>query len=171
MNIHFILTCGTIDSYYDGTKDTAVPQVHSVLPRYIKGLNLPYTFKFTEVCMKDSRAMMPSNIKKIVQVIKHSTAKKIIITHGTYTMSDSARYVERHFKDTKKTIVFTGSMIPLDGFNFSDAGFNLGFALAQVNSLTPGTYVVMNGKVLLSENATKIISEGRFTSLFTSKQL
>ena len=67
--------------------------------------------------MKDSRAMMPSNIKKIVQVIKHSTAKNYYYTRYIYHVW-LCPVCRRHFKDTKKTIVFTGSMIPLDGFNF-----------------------------------------------------
>lgn len=165
MLIHTILTGGTIDSYYDGMKDTAVPQEHSVIPRFIKGLHLPHTFKFTEVCMKDSRAMTLTDIKKILATIKRSTAKKFIVTHGTYTMSDSARYIKRNLKDKTKTIIFTGSMIPLDGFNFSDAGFNLGFALAQLSTQPSGVYVAMNGQILDSEKTTKIISEGRFTAL------
>lgn len=165
MLIHFILTGGTIDSYYDGTKDTAVPREHSVIPQFIKGLNLPHTFKFTEICMKDSRAITPADLKKMLSTIKRSTAKKFIVTHGTYTMADSARYVARNLQDTKKTIIFTGSMIPLDGFTFSDAGFNLGFTVSALNNNSNGVYVAMNGQLIDSNHATKIISEGRFTSL------
>lgn len=165
MLIHILMTGGTIDSYYDATKDTAVPQSHSVIPRYIAGLNLDHKFKFTEICMKDSRAISPTDLRKIVNITKRSTAKKIIITHGTYTMSDTARYIEKNLPTLNKTILLTGSMIPLDGFNFSDAGFNLGFALANVLEIPNGVYVAMNGKIIKASEATKIISEGRFTSL------
>lgn len=165
MLIHIIMTGGTIDSYYDGTKDTAVPQVHSVIPRYLQGLNLEHKFKFSEICMKDSRAITPTDLKKIVATIKRNSAKKIIITHGTYTMSDTARFIEKNLLTLNKTIILTGSMIPLDGFNFSDAGFNLGFAIANVLEIPNGVYVAMNGKIIKASEATKIISEGRFTSL------
>ena len=165
MLIHVILTGGTIDSYYDGSKDTAIPQEHSVIPRFVKGLNLPHKFKFTEVCMKDSRAMNQTDLKNVLNTIKRSTAQKIIVTHGTYTMADTARFIAHHLPSSKKTIILTGSMIPLDGFNFSDAGFNLGFALAEVLHQSAGVYVAMNGQLISSERATKIISEGRFTTL------
>jgi hypothetical protein len=56
--VHFILTGGTIDSYYKGEIDTAVPNKHSVIPNYLKGLKLYLNLKFTEVCMKDSRSLM-----------------------------------------------------------------------------------------------------------------
>ena len=55
--IHFIITGGTIDSYYDGTQDTAVPNQESIIPGFIKNLKLPIEHQFTTVCMKDSRAI------------------------------------------------------------------------------------------------------------------
>lgn len=92
--IHFILTGGTIDSYYDGAKDSVATLQHSVVPGYIKSLQLYEKPSFTEVCMKDSRALTAKDRAKMVQVIKKSSADKIIITHGTYTMPDTARYLQ-----------------------------------------------------------------------------
>ena len=61
--LHFILTGGTIDSYYDGSKDTAIPNEHSVVPKYIKMLKLYEECQFTEVCMKDSREITQTDLR------------------------------------------------------------------------------------------------------------
>lgn len=92
--IHFILTGGTIDAYYDGAKDTVATLTHSVVPGYIQSLQLYEKPIFTEVCMKDSRALTKEDRARVVQVIRKSLANKIIITHGTYTMPDTARYLK-----------------------------------------------------------------------------
>ncbi len=63
--INFIITGGTIDSYYEGTKDTVVPNEHSIIPRFIKSLNLENPTKFTELCMKDSRNITKKDFIKL----------------------------------------------------------------------------------------------------------
>ncbi|MBI4135189.1 asparaginase [Candidatus Uhrbacteria bacterium] len=168
--IYFILTGGTIDSFYDGTRDTAVTNKHSVIPDYIKSLRLYEKLNFAEVCMKDSRSLTTSDRAKIVQAIQKSASDKIIITHGTYTMPDTARYLKAHLDRAggrKRTIVFTGAMIPLVGFTPSDGPFNLGYALAQVRTLQSGIYVCMNGKVFSPDEVVKELYKGRFASIFT----
>ncbi|NQV08413.1 asparaginase [Candidatus Woesearchaeota archaeon] len=164
--IHFILTGGTIDSYYDGIKDTAVPNEHSIIPRYIKSLKLYEEFEFSEICMKDSRNITKSNMKKIYETVEKSPHKRIIITHGTYTMPDTARYIEANLKNKNKVIIFTGSMIPLVGFSPSDAPFHLGFSISKSHELSNGIYICMNGKVFSPKEIVKTIPEGRFSSIF-----
>lgn len=171
MKIHCIITGGTIDSYYDGSKDTAIPFGHSVIPRYLKSLKLYDQLRFTELCMKDSRSINLSDRRRLVRLIKKSSARAILVTHGTYTMPDTARFVEDHLPPPHgKIIIFTGSMIPLDGFTFSDGGFNLGFALSQFKFAKPGVYVAMNGQLFPAAVATKIVSQGRFAGLFTERK-
>ncbi len=168
MKIHCIFTGGTIDSYYEGSRDTAVPAKHSVIPRYLKNLKLYDQFQCTELCMKDSRAINAADRKKLVHLIKRSKAKYILVTHGTYTMPDSARFVEQHLPpphQKNKIVIFTGSMIPLDGFTFSDGGFNLGYAISQFHCAAPGVYVAMNGKLFPAKTSTKIVSKGRFAEI------
>ncbi len=160
--IHFILTGGTIDSYYDGTKDTAVPHKKSVIPNYFKALQLYEQVKFTQVCMKDSRQLTVADVKKICTTIKKSSSPQIIITHGTYTMPRTARFLKEKLPRSDKTIVLTGSMIPLVGFTPSDAGFALGYAMAKVQELPAGVYVCMNGKTFDPEKVKKNIKKGRF---------
>jgi len=164
--IHFIITGGTIDSYYEPTKDTAVPNAKSIIPEFIKSLKLYPKVQFTIVCMKDSRQLTQADQKKVLQVIEKSKSKKIIVTHGTYTMPDTARFLKANLKRKDQTIILTGSMIPISGFAPSDGPFSLGYAVAQLEHLPVGVYVCMNGRVFQPEEVTKIIHEGRFTSLF-----
>ena len=164
--IHFIVTGGTIDSYYDGSKDTVVPHKKSVIPAFVKGLKLHSKSVFSEICMKDSRDLKAKDLKKMLRVIEKSPHKKLIITHGTYTMPNTAKYLKSNIKRNNKTVVLTGSMIPAIGFSPSDAPFNLGFAVAKVQDLNSGVYVCMNGRVFSSEEVTKIVPEGRFVSIF-----
>lgn len=165
--IHFIITGGTIDSHYDGTKDTAVANKTSVIPDYIKRLKLYEKANFTEVCMKDSRDLTKIDRKKILETIKESKQKRIIITHGTYTLPDTARYIKANLKKNDKTIIFVCSMIPLIGFSPTDAGFNIGYAVAKSQELESGIYVCMNGKIFNPEEIIKVLSEGRFDSIYT----
>lgn len=163
MLIHCIITGGTIDSYYEGSLDTAVPSKHSTIPKYLKNLKLYHKFHYTELCMKDSRAISAADRRKMVRVIKQVKTNYVLITHGTYTMPDTARYIEKHLPANHgKTVILTGSMIPLDGFTFSDGGFNLGYAISKMHCAAPGVYVAMNGKLFPAKIATKIVSKGRF---------
>ncbi len=165
-SIHFIITGGTIDSYYDGTKDTTVPSEHSIIPEFIKSLRLYKNSFFTEICMKDSRELTQEDINSVLTAIEKSAAQKIIVTHGTYTMSDTARFLKVNLKRNDQTIIFTGCLVPIKGFAPSDGPFNLGYSIAQLEYLKPGIYVVMNGSVFSPEEVVKFLSAGRFSSIF-----
>lgn len=167
--VQIIITGGTIDSYYDVTRDTAVPGEVSVLPEYFKSLKLDEDVRFETVCMKDSRDIERSDLENILEKVKSSDATYQVVTHGTYTMGDTGRYLEEYAKDLGKVIVLTGSMIPLNGFSMSDAGFNLGFVFGVMRSLDPGVYVAMNGNVFTPNEVSKFIKEGKFESLFNKK--
>ncbi len=164
--IHFIMTGGTIDSFYDGTKDTTVPLKHSAIPEFIRSLKLSNKMTFTQICMKDSRELTKSDLRRILRTVEGSLCKHIIITHGTYTMPDTARYIKVNYKRRDKTIIFTGSMIPITGFSPSDGPFHLGFSIAKVQELPPGVYVCMNGTVFKPNEVIKLVKEGKYTSIF-----
>lgn len=174
MQVQIIITGGTIDSVWNGSKDTVEVSEHSVLPEYFEELRRNLKFyeeiKFTEICMKDSRAINEADRREIVKTIEESKAEKIVITHGTYTMPDTARFIKENLKRKDQVIVLTGSMVPIKGFDFSDGPFNLGFAYAQVNALKPGVYVCMNAKVFTPEEVAKNIEEGKFYSIFKDEQ-
>lgn len=165
--LHFISTWWTIDSYYEVTKDTAVPYEHTVIPKFIEILKLYEECEFTEVCMKDSRSIIESDRESLLAAVVASTSKRIIITHGTYTLPDTARYLQARMKTNNKVIMFVCSMIPLEGFMPSDAWFNLWYAVAKSQDLQEGMYVCMNGRIFDPQEVVKIISEGRFWSIYT----
>lgn len=164
--IHFIMTGGTIDSFYDGTIDTVRPNKRSVIPKYIKALKLHIKTEFTQVCMKDSRDIVLKDMDNVKKVIEKSKHKYYIITHGTYCMPDTARYLKEHLKNKNKVIVLTGSLVPLEIFVGSDALFNLGYSVAEIFHLKAGIYVCMNGKIFDPNEIAKLIGQGRFVSIF-----
>ncbi len=164
--IHLIITGGTIDSYYEGSLDTVKPAEKSVIPAYIKGLKLYFDVEFTEVCMKDSRDLSSNDLDKILETIENSPHKKILITHGTYTMPNTGRFLNANLKRKDQIIILTGSMIPMHGFTNSDGPFNLGYSMAMLQKLDSGIYVCMNGRIFGYEEVVKNVAEGRFYSLF-----
>ncbi len=166
-SIHFLITGGTIDSYYDGSKDTVVPNKESIIPSFIKGLKLTNgKFEFTTICMKDSREINDKDRQNILKTIEGSAYSKILITHGTYSVPDTARFLQANLKRKDQVIILTASMIPLNGFSPSDGPFHLGYTIAQLSNLDPGVYVCVNGHVFNPNEVMKDISEGRFTSIF-----
>ncbi len=162
----FITTGGTIDSYYEGTKDTVVPNENSVIPETIKSFKLNIPTSFVQICMKDSRSLNEKDRNDILEAVENASQKKVIITHGTYTMPDTARFLKANLKRNDQAIILTGSMIPIQGFSPSDGTFNLGFALAKIEEMESGIYVSMNGHLFVPEEVVKIIEEGRFASIF-----
>jgi L-asparaginase len=164
--IEIIMTGGTIDSSWNGIKDTAVVNNHSIIPNYFKKLIVYPEIKFTEICMKDSREINQRDIQRILNAIEKSKSKHILITHGTYTMPDTAKFLEVNLKRKDQTIVFTGSMVPLEGVYPTDAGFNLGYAVSKSQELKPGIYICMNGDTFTPQEVVKNLGEGKFYSIF-----
>ncbi|MBY0539447.1 asparaginase [Patescibacteria group bacterium] len=163
--IHFVITGGTIDSVYDGTKDTAVPSEKSILPEVMALIKTDTPLEFSQVCMKDSRGLTEGDLDSILATLEESPYSKIIITHGTYTMPDTARFLKAKLKQTDKTVILTGSLIPIKGFSPSDGPFNLGYAIAQTEYLPAGIYVAMNAHIFSPEEVVKRISTGTFASI------
>src|SRR3989344_6877241 len=145
-SILVILTGGRIDSIWDGGVDEIIVSKHSVIPEYLEKLKIE-GLEYKEVCMKDSRALTSADRGQIVELIKQSSVDKILITHGTHTWEDTVDYLKKHLGTIDKTIVLTGSSIPLKDFAFSDAPFNLGYALAKVEELPAGIYFCVNKKI------------------------
>ncbi|MBP9832551.1 MAG: asparaginase [Candidatus Pacebacteria bacterium] len=168
--IHFIITGGTIDSVYDGSKDTVVPSGSSILPDVMKLIKSELPLEFTEICMKDSRNLTAEDLGAVLDAVQKSEFSKIIITHGTYTMPDSARFLKAHLGgDIDKTIILTGSVIPIKGFSPSDGTFNIGYAVGQIEHLTPGVYVAMNARIFSPEEVIKRMSTATFESILGEK--
>lgn len=168
MNIEIIITWWTIDSFFDPTVDKVIPLKKTCVPDYISSLKTNYEFIYTNICMKDSREIKIQDLQKIVTRIEESKNEYFIITHWTYTMPDTARYLESHIKATNKKVILIWSMIPLTWFSPSDAGFNIGYAFAKLEHINPWVYVWMNGNIFWAQEVSKLISDWKFVSLFNS---
>ena len=118
--------------------------------------------KIDTLMMIDSLEMTNKDRKVIVNSCNKCDMDQIIITHGTDTMVNTAKYVADQNLD--KTIVFTGAMIPID-FGSSDGLFNLGSAMGFVQSLSSGVYIAMNGRYFEYDKVQKNVKTGIFESL------
>ena len=161
MRIKIIITGGTFDKEYNELtgelffKDTHLPEMLR-LGRCIADVHIE------TVMMMDSLQMTDKHRELITSYCKKTKEKKIVITHGTDTMPETAKYLSKNI--TGKTIVLTGAMVPYK-FGSSDGLFNLGSALAFVQTLPPGVYVAMNGKYFYADKVKKNKKIGVFENL------
>ena len=109
--------------------------------------------------MIDSLDMTDGNRSFVVDNCTNAIEDQIIITHGTDTMTQTAK--ELGLRKLNKTIVITGAMIPYK-FGTSDGLFNIASALAYVQTLPAGVYVAMNGRVFDFDNVRKNRETGMF---------
>ena len=107
----------------------------------------------------DSLEMTDAQRGEILAACRGASEERIVVTHGTDTMTDTARVLGE--AALAKTIVLTGAMVPY-AFGSSDGLFNLGSALAFAQSLPCGTYVAMNGRCLAWDRVHKNRSTGVF---------
>lgn len=161
--VHIIATGGTIDSEYFPPRETSVPSKESIIAPYITGKIKPYgDITFETVFMLDSGDITDTHRAQIADCVRRTDATRVIICHGTNTMTATAAYLESTLAPHSKTIILTGSMIPLKEFAQSDAGFNLGFAMAESLHLGAGIYICMNARVFPAGSVRKNFDEGRF---------
>lgn len=112
--------------------------------------------------MIDSLEMTEEDRALIAHQCIQCEEKRIVITHGTDTITDTAKVLAEKVKD--KTIVLTGAMIPIK-FGSSDGLFNLGSALAFAQTLSAGVYVAMNGRYFHWNNVRKNKQTGVFEEI------
>ncbi|MBV8553874.1 MAG: asparaginase [Acidobacteriaceae bacterium] len=140
--IRVLITGGTFDKEYDEIngrlffKDSHLAEMLS-----LGRCRLPVELR--TLMMVDSLDMTDADRNLIVEQCRAIPEARIVITHGTDTMAETARVLASSIES--KTIVLTGAMIPYK-FGSSDGLFNLGSALAFVQTLPPGVYLVMNGR-------------------------
>ena len=108
--------------------------------------------KIETLMMVDSLEMTEDSKKYIVKKCKEEKTDRIIITHGTDTMVETAALLEKSIKD--KTIILTGAMIPIK-FGSSDGLFNLGSALSFIQVIDSEIYITMNGRYFKWDNVKK----------------
>ena len=111
---------------------------------------------------KDSRSITNEDRQLLVDKIKSTSADKIILTHGTFTMEDTAKFIGK--LNLNKTIVLVGSFI-LGTSQNTDAPFNLGYAICSLQFLKPDVYIAMNGTIFHWKNVTKNLETNKFEQI------
>jgi L-asparaginase len=156
--IRILMTGGTIDKEYDPlTGEMTFAKSH--LSNMLNQVRCKVRFVLEEVMLKDSLEMRGEDREEILKECLHCSENKIIVTHGTDTMVETARFLGKNLKG--KTVVLVGAMIPY-AFGASDALFNLGCAFSAVQALQPGVYITMNGEIFLWDNVRKNKESGEF---------
>jgi L-asparaginase len=155
-----VTTGGTIDKvYFDDKSDYQVgePQIGRIL----KELGVAFRFNVIPILRKDSLHIDAADRELMRATIAAQAAKHVLVTHGTDTMVDTAKVLAQV---PGKTIVLTGALNPA-GFRGSDAEFNIGTAVGAVQSLPPGVYIAMNGRVWDPARVRKNVAANRFEAL------
>lgn len=161
MTIRILVTGGTFDKKYNERNGELFFQDTHVAEMLRLGRSrVDVTIR--TVMMIDSLEMTDADRALIVQNCLQSDEDRIVITHGTDTMTETAAAVARAV--TGKTVVLTGAIIPY-AFGSSDGLFNLGSALSFAQVLPAGVYVAMNGKCFGWERVRKNRERGEFEEI------
>ncbi len=161
MKVKILVTGGTFDKEYDEISGALFFKESHVREMLSLGRNRVNVSILT-LMMEDSLEMTEQERQIIVENCRNAKEKHLVITHGTDTMTVTARVIAEANID--KTIVLTGAMIPYK-FGSSDGLFNLGSALAFAQTLPGGVYVVMNGRCFEHDNVEKNKKTGIFEQI------
>jgi len=159
--IRIFVTGGTFDKEYDELTGQLYFE-DSHLPEMLKLGRCNLRFEIRTLLMIDSLDMTNADRNLILEQCRQAPESRIVVTHGTDTMVETAQALAASITD--KTIVLTGAMVPYK-FGSSDGFFNLGGALAFVQTLPPGVYVAMNGRFFPWDNVRKNRQTGQFEEL------
>jgi L-asparaginase len=161
--IYLISTGGTIEKVYS-EQSGVVENRAAKLERYLQRLRLPDAEIRTENLMnKDSLEMTDEDRAEVRDRVAGLLAEgaPIVISHGTDTMVETGRFLEKSFADLKVPIILTGAMTPL-GFEGSDGLQNLTESLLAARLVAPGVYIVMHGQVFPVSHARKDKAKATF---------
>lgn len=157
--IALVTTGGTIDKdYFDALSDYKV--VDSIIPQLLARIGSGVEIEQYEICRKDSLELNADDRSALKQRIESLSCDKVLVTHGTDTMVDSALALG---VIANKTIVFTGAMRPAR-FLDSDALFNVGVALGALESKEQGIFIAMSGQIFTPDTVKKNRDAQRFES-------
>ena len=162
--IRIFVTGGTFDKDYNELTGSLVFK-DTRLPEMLRLGRSRVEVSIRTLMMIDSLEMTDADRSLIVEQCRQTMEPRIIITHGTDTMIDTAGVLAAELgPDTQKTVVLTGAMVPY-AFGSSDGLFNLGSALSFVQILPPGVYVAMNGRYFQWDCVRKNRETGVFEAL------
>ena len=157
--IRIIITGGTFDKEYDPLageltfKDTHLPQI-------LKDIRCTLPIGLEIQQLLDSLAMVDSDRQRILSACERSQESRIVITHGTDTMTQTAALLGSRKLD--KVVILTGAMVPYS-VTSSDAMFNLGTAIMACQIMPAGVYICMNGRCFPCDHVMKDRTRGIFT--------
>ena len=164
MTIKLLLTGGTIDKHYNESNGE-LHFVDSYISEILKLGRNHSEINIQQIMFKDSLEMDDNDRQIILKTCQQAPENKILITHGTDTMVETARVLAE--PKLNKTVVLLGAMVPYV-FKHTDATFNLGFALAAVQTLPHGVYITMNGQIFEWDSVRKNKELGVFETITDS---
>ncbi|MEO7794291.1 MAG: asparaginase domain-containing protein [Thermoanaerobaculia bacterium] len=163
MKIRILVTGGTFDKEYDELTGALFFR-NTHLPEMLRLGRSKLDVAMQTVCMMDSLEMGVEQRARILEACLGSPEGRILVTHGTDTMVETAAVLARGLDQSGKTVVLTGAMVPF-AFGSSDGLFNLGSALSFVQALPAGVYIAMNGRCFPWNNVRKNKAEGIFEEI------
>ena len=159
MSVLVLTTGGTIDKlYFDALSEFQVGD--SVVDRIFRTARVSLPVRIVELMRKDSLELTDEDRTAIRDTVAEADEDRVIITHGTDTMTETARTLA---DVASKTIVLVGALAPAR-FAESDATFNLGMALATAQVASPGVWIAMNGTVFPGDRVRKDRAAGGFVA-------
>jgi len=156
-----LTTGGTIDkNYFDALSEYQI--VESGIPALLREARVALPHRVEEVCRKDSLELTDADRAEIARRAGEAPETRIVITHGTDTMTETAKVLAQAVPG--KTIVLTGALSPAR-FAETDAPFNLGMAFATTQTAPAGVWIVMSGEVFDGLKVRKDRAAGRFVAI------
>lgn len=143
-DIRIFITGGTIDLVWYKPATDEWEYKDSFIPKMLKQAHAPSGISTEKLMLKDSREITEEDRALILKKCSECSESRIVITHGTFTIPETARFLGEKVKG--KTIVLTGALKPFNEGS-SDALFNLGSAITAAQTLQSGVYVAMNGRI------------------------
>ncbi len=165
--ISLITTGGTIEKKYDEAEGVLVNKESLIRETILNVLRLPYSQIFLRSLLsKDSLQFTDEDRALLLNAIKEELAlkRRVLVLHGTDTMSLSAKYCFENLKNVSLPVVFTGAMKPI-GFVDSDATQNVVEGLLALKILPPGFYISFHNKIFKVPNVTKNKHKGTFEEI------
>ncbi len=155
-----LTTGGTIDkAYFDALSEYQI--VESGIPAVLAQARVALPFRVMELMRKDSLELTDADRALIADVVREAPETRVVITHGTDTMTDTARALA---EIAGKTVVLTGALSPAR-FAETDAPFNLGMAFATAQTAPAGVWIAMSGQVFDGLKVRKDRAAGKFVAI------
>lgn len=162
--VQIFVTGGTFDKEYNYLTGE-LTFVNSNVPNMLKKGRCGIDVEVETLFLKDSLYITDEDRQLIAEACIKSSSDRILITHGTDTMVDTAMFLSSEVLLQHKTIVLTGAMIPYTFGASSDGFFNLGSALSFVQDKEHGVYVAMNGRCFDGHHVKKNYNTGFFEEI------